>query len=552
MIFLTPLAWVLSALALPLIALYLMKSRRLKRRVSTLLFWDQLKPKVENAPFWRKLRRLFSLLLQLLILFLLIAALARLAFPWEQEGRRHTVFVVDNSPSMLASDVSPSRWEEVLERVRERIARLRIGDEAAIVLMSDPPVVLSGWTSGKRQLLKALSSAGVTSESTSSEAAIRLARELAGLRENSSIEWFTDLVWEDGAGFAPAEKESLRVVGSRDARNVGITYFALRRSPFSPSRWQLDIEVASNGSVDERGRLEVYQGRELLDAVDVDLGKGSLFRKSWNGSSDEEILFTASLKPGGLDQLAEDNEASVQLPALRPVRVLLISGGDFFLEALLRAIPLVQLREATQLPADFEGVDLVVINKAPFPKSPLPIHTLLIGVEQSGFWGTRTGEIKDALITEVDETDPVARHAGFKNVRIAEAGLWEVAAGVRVMASSLGRPIIFGKWDREPAWMVVGFDLEQSDFVLRTAFPVMLSGLIGQMQPDFAEGEILPTAELPGENESQLREVSGLRSEGGDEGGFLIPFLPGWWLVLFFAVLVLFLEWYLYNRRITE
>ena len=66
--FLTPFAFALSALAVPIILLYMLKLRRKQTQVSSTMLWEKLlREKQANAP-WQKLKRNLLLFLQLLIL----------------------------------------------------------------------------------------------------------------------------------------------------------------------------------------------------------------------------------------------------------------------------------------------------------------------------------------------------------------------------------------------------------------------------------------------------------------------------------------------------
>ena len=125
MTFLAPFAWSLLAFAAPIIALYLIKTRLRRRAVTTLLFWEQLRPPVYSHSLWRKLRRWLSLLLQIAFLALLAFALARPLASWENAGRRATVIVLDPSPSMLATDLAPDRWTHALDEAHRRVGTLR-------------------------------------------------------------------------------------------------------------------------------------------------------------------------------------------------------------------------------------------------------------------------------------------------------------------------------------------------------------------------------------------------------------------------------------------
>src|SRR4051812_3038023 len=89
------LAWLV--LALPIIALYLVRQRARRVTVATDLFWEEATARRTWTPAWRQLRTLASLLLQLTILVLLVLALTeptRAGFAGESH---RLVIVFDNS-----------------------------------------------------------------------------------------------------------------------------------------------------------------------------------------------------------------------------------------------------------------------------------------------------------------------------------------------------------------------------------------------------------------------------------------------------------------------
>ncbi len=106
-----PAALLLAALAMPIVVFYILKVRLRRVPVSTLLFWEQIFEEKKPRSLWQRLRHWISLLLQLAFLALLVFALADPIFRWQQARARRLVLVVDNSASMNASDVLPSRLE---------------------------------------------------------------------------------------------------------------------------------------------------------------------------------------------------------------------------------------------------------------------------------------------------------------------------------------------------------------------------------------------------------------------------------------------------------
>src|SRR5258708_38226080 len=105
MSFLAPAALALSALAIPIILLYMLRLRRRDVPVSSTMLWQQLlRDREANAP-WQPLRRNLLLFLQLLGLAALVFALARPFFevPTATPGR--IALLLDVSASLTGNDV---------------------------------------------------------------------------------------------------------------------------------------------------------------------------------------------------------------------------------------------------------------------------------------------------------------------------------------------------------------------------------------------------------------------------------------------------------------
>src|SRR5438270_2408486 len=94
-----PTAMFWLALAVPVVIFYILKIRLRRVPVSTVLFWRQIFDEKRPRSLWERLRHLLSLLVQLALIALLVAALAEPFFAWEALTARRVVLVVDNSAS---------------------------------------------------------------------------------------------------------------------------------------------------------------------------------------------------------------------------------------------------------------------------------------------------------------------------------------------------------------------------------------------------------------------------------------------------------------------
>src|SRR5947208_2371977 len=123
-----PLALAWAGLLIPVVIFYILKIRLRRVPVSTVIFWRQIFEEKKPRSLWEKLWHLLSLLTQLLILGLLVLALAQPFFRWEIEGACRLVLVVDNSASMNATDVAPTRLARARELGRRLVSGLRAQD----------------------------------------------------------------------------------------------------------------------------------------------------------------------------------------------------------------------------------------------------------------------------------------------------------------------------------------------------------------------------------------------------------------------------------------
>src|SRR5205085_1269193 len=117
------LSWLL--LGAIIIFFYLLKLKRKRRVVPSVLLWQRALEEVEaNAPF-KKLRRSLLLLLQLAALAALVFALARPLVQMRSLASGSTVIIIDSTASMRSRDEGTRRRHRRHQRWREPAARLR-------------------------------------------------------------------------------------------------------------------------------------------------------------------------------------------------------------------------------------------------------------------------------------------------------------------------------------------------------------------------------------------------------------------------------------------
>jgi hypothetical protein len=549
MTFLEPIAWSLLGLAVPIILFYLIRQRLRVKSVTTLLFWENLAPKVHNLPLWRKLRRLVSLLLQLILLALLVAALARPILPGQSSVASSLIFVLDPSVTMAAKSGTATRWEQTKAMALQKINAMSFGDEATVILAGEPPKVLSPWTGRKGDLREVIEKAEIAPTVTDIRPALRLARNLVLSHPGAAIELISDTVWK-----VPPEKDTLDgvkldLIGS-SVSNSGITLFAARPLPAGAGEYQLAIKIEQNTSAPISGELTILQNGQLMDVLQVTVPPGQPWQKFWRAQSADAVTFEGKWKPQGEDDFAPDQQATAHLDPVREIHVTLVSQPNPFLEIALNSQALVKSQRVWPAPTTGDDADLTIFNGTMPPPNWSGKNTMLINPPQSGFWGERTGPMDKPLISEVDKDAALMRFVDVSDVQLHSATEFKPAPGAHVYVDAFGKPLIFGHWESDPRWLVIAFDLNESDLVFRTAFPILCANLVQALRPD----SVVDSSNVPGPVATQLKSMASASSAevAKPTAGHWWMAIPYWWWFAFGAFLLLLIEWSLYTRRVTE
>src|SRR5437762_679870 len=152
----TPWALAWAALTIPIVIFYILKIRLRQVPVSTTIFWQQIYDEKSPRSLWQTLRHWLSLLVQLVWLLLMVLALAEPYFLWEKLQARRVVLVIDNSASMNATDVTPTRLAAAKQAAQRQISSLRFRDEMAVIAAGTQPQVVCGLTNHERTLQAAI------------------------------------------------------------------------------------------------------------------------------------------------------------------------------------------------------------------------------------------------------------------------------------------------------------------------------------------------------------------------------------------------------------
>jgi hypothetical protein len=258
-----PVAAAAALLAVPplLILLYFLKLKRKPVEVPSTFLWKKSIEDLHVNSLFQWLRQNVLLLLQLLaVLGLIYAVLTPRFFARSSTGKRY-VILVDNSSSMSATDVAPSRLDQARDAAIATIDAAGEGDAGMVIAFNSAAEIRQSFTTNKVALRQAVREIRPTARPTRIEEALALAESLANpsrstedvaVRPDAAIRTyvptegtptdvhlFSDGRFPDLPEFAPGNLSlRLHAVGKPgpDVNNIGLTGLSAARDEYDPTR----------------------------------------------------------------------------------------------------------------------------------------------------------------------------------------------------------------------------------------------------------------------------------------------------------------------------
>ena len=504
------LMWLL--IAVPIIMLYILRTRLKRQPVSTLLFWDQLFDQKRQRSWLQRLRHWLSLLLQLAFVFLVIGALTDPLWTGQKNETRQVVIIVDNSASMATvGDDGQSRWEAARQKALGIVAGLRGGDEVAVVTAGSSvrvPVGMTDFAPAARDAIEALR---LTDGPSRALAAIDAAKRLTRSPERRRIVLISDGCFEGAQTLEGQSGVDLVLVGET-ANNAAITALAVRRSLVDPIGYAALIEAEYFGDEAIDVRVTIDLADQLVDVIPVKLEPGKPWSKTISGASADGGLLRVKLDARGIpDGLAIDNEAIAVLPSRPRIPVTLVTEQpSLYLESVLGAIPLVDLTVATTVPAQSPAGGFLMLHRVVPEKLPSGAVFVIDPRGDSDAW-KRGRQIEQAIIARQDTASPLMPHVRLTNVMLPGAYELDMVDDATPLLVEAGGATLMASLVRgDDRLVVLAADLDSSDLPLRIAFPVLMTnavnwflGQTGELQPSLRTGTLAEVA-IDGASASSL------------------------------------------------
>lgn len=456
---LAPAALGLGAFAIPLIVLYMLRSRRQRVEVPSVLLWERAEQSVTSAVPWQRLEMTPLLLLQLLVLGLLVFALARPFFSQESLLGPHTVLVVDVSGSMAAAD----RFELAIDRAGAISADVSDANLVSVVEAGPTARIVASFLRTSEAVRVALDDVSLTGGSADLDGAIRLGRSLATPDRPTNL-----VLLSDGAA-SPLATEP--VVGAAHIRfsdtadNISISGFSVDPSAEGvvrvfvnvtnhtgiPTETELAFRV--NGLPSGSIRVEVPALGDAARTLPVDAGPGDVI---------------AVQRVGEPDGLSMDDSAVLVVAGGAERAVGMNGNGSPFLDVLIDITPGFESGDASTS-------DLLISDGGPLPEIDRP--TWLIRPETPPP-GVEFAEIATNLAATFQAPgEPILDAVDLSELVVAEAQVAETFSWFPIVRAGDVPLVLLGEVNGHRVAYFT-FDITRSNLPVQVGFPIMGSRIL--------------------------------------------------------------------------
>lgn len=479
MSFTNPIALFWAILAVPIIVFYLLKVRLRRVSVATTMFWGRGIEEKQPQAIWRHLRNVFSLLLQLLFLFLLVLAIGNPVRTSSLQKQRRIVAVVDNSASMQAIDANGRRRIDVaLEQVGTVISSLSDQEEMAIVLTGGRSSAACGLTRHSTTLQETVQQIHATDAPTRLDDALTTARRLLAKHAHGEIVVITD------ADQPSSMLDDVLWCGvGESSGNVAITEFQTRRSPVDPLAYDLLLEVSNFNDQPVSVTLDLKLDGTLLDVMPLELAAGEtrhsvLTKTSMAGGVLKATIAADAEQTEGVDCLATDNVAQAILPAQRRVAVTLVTEGNWFLQHVLQANELIDLTIAEKIPDRVPADSVLVLHRKVPNQIPAGRVFVVDPAASTDLWEL-AGPLQNPLVDTQQNDSSLLKFVQLDSAVMAEARqLIPEGAHENLVEAISGSPLYVRFARPSGDVLVLTVNLDRGDLPLRTAFPILISNAL--------------------------------------------------------------------------
>jgi von Willebrand factor type A domain len=487
--------------ALVLTALYLGRRRPRRLLVPFVSIWFSTSAEGFAARLARRLRRIWSLAIQLAILALVLVAAADPRPSARDATSRTIVILLDRSASMQTGDESSPHQPGARIESASRLGRARVvarqiidglgpDDRALVASFAADVTAATGFETDRMRLRTAADAIGPSDEPGDLAGALSFCATMLHGRPHPTL-----ILIGDGGGPAIAiDDDTVTSLGGIDVRfapvgrrrdNLAIVAFSARRAQGDPSSVDITLVVQSFRDAPSDVTVTISSGPSRVPVARrrLHLRAGDRVVENLSGLAAPDARLEALMEDAA-DDLPLDDRAFAVIPEPARLKVLAIGGRNLYLDgALLGLAATVQVDRLPPGAAEnsrprWQQYDAVIFDGAMPDTPPEAGRFLYLDPHGKGSPWAEHGAVQDPIVTDVIGDHPLIKQLSLRDLNVAVARRLTLRPDDVAVASALRTPLILARARRHTREVGLAFDPRQSDLPLRSAFPLFLANAL--------------------------------------------------------------------------
>ena len=349
-------------------------------------------------------------------------------------------------------------------------------------------------------------------------------RALARGRVNGQIFVFSDGAFDPPA-FDPGDVRVRFTSVGTNSEHRAIVAIDARPEPKNRRRYQAFVRIQNYGDLASTATVSLRADDVLFEAqtlrIEPNASAAAVFTDL---PLDARVLEARLLEP---DILAADQRAWMVLERRRATQILLVTRGNFFLERVLTLIPNAEVFRVPQrrLGAIDDATYDVVVFDGSVPDVPPARPMLIVNPGDSPMLPV-AALIRRPAALGWDANDPLMRFVDLRDIRVARLARVTAPGWLRTVAEAGSDPVILAGERDGRRIIIMPFDLQASNLPLSASFPILMSNMIGYLEPPRSldqpvtrAGSSLAFTPLNGADELSIESMTGqgrrIKLDGG-------------------------------------
>lgn len=460
-----------------LILFYFLQGGKEKRRVSSLLFWNNLEDDSRSFSIKFNFERDILFYLQLLIIILLIFALLRPVLTKDSKEMDRLIFVIDRSASLQSTDLENNRFNNLQKDILKKINNLSDNKKITLIEADSSPEIIFNYIENKADIVKYIKNIEVSSEPLNVKRTFELIDILS--TNNEEIYFYSD------GSFNLVNKKIENIFKQKNLKfikygneinNIGITNFSIQEKRGLSGQYNIFLEIANFSNENKEVELEAKKGRMIILRDRFLIDSGEKFKKEYNLRSEEGNLFQIYLN--NQDEFVIDNQIDFRLGDELDDKffVSFIGKENYFLERVFLVIPGVRFVKENDISKN--DYDLYIFNEVK-PPDNFEKNSVVINSNNKN----NDDKIVDTMSWEKDH--PLFRFVNFSELQVKNPNYDFIKENSRKILKSKKGPLMALINEENYKKLEIAFSLNNSNLLLQSSFPIFMANLIKWIRPDF-------------------------------------------------------------------